>query len=325
MAEIVPNEELRSFLLRLYAVMEARDAQAFLEMFSSGPQLLIAGSDPAEWWTGSPGVDVFFSQVLELPVIRIEPGDIQAFSSGTVGWVADQPILHLADGDEDRKRLTAVLTIEKGHWRVIQWHAATPVTNEDSLGRTLTTSIDQVAWAVRQDHPDMAPTSAPDGTVTVVFSDIESSTVLLERLGDAEFTRMLAWHDRILRDTAEEHRGYVVKSLGDGFMLAFPSTAYALRSCIVTRNRLSEGYCGLPIRVRAGLHAGEALRHENDFYGRTVVIAARISALALGNEILASDLVHALAIDVGTFAFGEPRSTSLKGLEGSFTVYPVVA
>ena len=87
------------------------------------------------------------------------------------------------------------------------------------------------------------------------------------------------------------------------------------QSCIVTGNRLSEGYCGLPIRVRAGLHAGEALRHENDFYGRTVVIAARISALALGNEILASDLVHTLAIDVGTFTFGEPRSTSLKGLE----------
>ena len=325
MAEIVPSEELRSFLLRLYAAMEDRDLQTFREMFSSSAQLLIAGSDPAEWFTGSSGVDVFFAQVMELPVVRIEPGDIQSFSCGTVGWVADQPILRFPDGEEDGKRVTAVLTIEKGHWRVIQWHAATPVTNEESIGRTLTTSIDQVAWAVREDRPDMAPTSAPDGTVTVVFSDIESSTVLLERLGDAEFTRMLAWHDRILRDTAEEHRGYVVKSQGDGFMLAFPSAAYGLRSCIVTRNRLSEGYCGLPIRVRAGLHAGEALRHENDFYGRTVVIAARISALALGNEILASDLVHTLALDVGTFTFGEPRSTNLKGLEGGFTVYPVVA
>jgi class 3 adenylate cyclase len=108
-------------------------------------------------------------------------------------------------------------------------------------------------------------------------------------------------------------------------MLAFPSAAYALRSSIVTRHRLREGYRGLPIRVRAGLHAGEALRHENDFYGRTVVIAARISALALGNEILASDLVHTLTVDLGTFAFGDPRFTSLRGLEGRFTVYPVLA
>ena len=218
------------------------------------------------------------------------------------------------------KHVTATLTLEKGHWRFIQWHAATPVPNEV----TLTTRIDQIAQTVRQDRPDMTPTSAPDGTVTVVFSDIESSTVLLERLGQSEFIQMLAWHDRIVRDTTEEHRGFVVKSQGDGFMLAFPSAAFALRSCIVVRRRLSEGFCGVPIRVRAGLHVGEALRHDNDFYGRTVVIAARISALALGDEILASDVVHTLASSLGTFSFGEPRNTNLKGLDGDFTVFPVL-
>lgn len=61
----------------------------------------------------------------------------------------------------------------------------------------------------------------PTAPSPIVFSDIESSTVLLERLGDTEFLRMLAWHDRIVRDTAKEHRGFVVKSQGDGFMLAF--------------------------------------------------------------------------------------------------------
>ena len=77
--------------------------------------------------------------------------------------------------------------------------------------------------------------------------------------------------------------------------------------------------------VRAGLHAGEALRHDDDFYGRTVVIAARISALALGGEILASELVYALTHGLGTFTFGEPRPATLKGLEGEFNVYPVLA
>jgi len=77
---------------------------------------------------------------------------------------------------------------------------------------------------------DLRAISAPDGTVTIVFSDIESSTALLERLGDTEFMQMLAWHDRIVRTTAEEHRGFVVKSEGDGFMLAFPSAASALRA-----------------------------------------------------------------------------------------------
>jgi class 3 adenylate cyclase len=65
------------------------------------------------------------------------------------------------------------------------------------------------------------------------------------------------------------------------------------------------------------------MKHDDDFYGRTVVIAARISALALGGEILASDLVHALAKGLGTFSFGEPRDVSLKGLDGGFRVYAV--
>jgi class 3 adenylate cyclase len=322
-AEVVPNEELRAFLLRFYAVLESGDVEAFREMFSSSPQVLVAGSDPREWLVGQAGVDVFATQLGEMS-FRIEPGEIRAFSAGNVGWVADQGRTHLANGVEATTRVTAVLVIERGHWRIIQWHAATPVNNEDSIGYTLTTGVEHLAEVVRDEQPDVRPAAAPDGTVTIAFTDIESSTVLLERLGDTEFVRMLAWHDRIVRDAAEEHRGYVVKSQGDGFMLAFPSAAYALRSCVVMRDRLADGFDGLPVRVRAGLHCGETLRHDDDFYGRTVVIAARISSLALGGEILASDLVHALARGLGTFTFGEPRPATLKGLAGEFTLYPVI-
>jgi class 3 adenylate cyclase len=116
------------------------------------------------------------------------------------------------------------------------------------------------------------------------------------------FLGMLGWHDRIVRDTAEEHRGFVVKSQGDGFMLAFPSASFAFRESLVMRDRIAEGFAGLPVRIRAGLHSGEAIKQDDDFYGRTVVIAARISALALGGEVLASDLVYALARGLGTFS-----------------------
>jgi class 3 adenylate cyclase len=77
-------------------------------------------------------------------------------------------------------------------------------------------------------------------------------------------------------------------------------------------------------RIRIGLHAGEAIRHADDFYGRTVVIAARISALALGDEVLASGVVHELVRGLGTFNFGDARVTTLKGLDGEFAVYPVL-
>ena len=115
-----------------------------------------------------------------------------------------------------------------------------------------------------------------------------------------------------------------MKSQGDGFMLAFPSAAFALRASLVMRDRIASGFEGLPVRIRAGLHCGEAIRHDDDFYGRTVVIAARISELALGGEVLASDLVYQLARSLGTFSFGEPRTAALKGLDGPFELRPVL-
>ncbi len=323
-AEVVPSEELRALLLRIYRMWEAVDIDGFAEVLSTAPSLLIVGTDVEEWYTGADGVNVFATQVGEMPSLTVEPGEIRAYSCGNVGWVSDRPRLMFADGSEQRPRLTATFVIEQGHWRVIQWHASAPA-DEAFTSVSLTKSIDRVEHLVRGDRPDVVAASAPDGTVTIVFSDIESSTVLMERLGETEFMRMLAWHDRVVHDSVEEHRGYVVKSQGDGFMLAFPSAAFALRSCLMLRDQTASGYSGIPIRVRAGLHAGEALRHADDFYGRTVVIAARISALALGGEILASHIVHALADGLGTFTFGDPRTSTLKGLEGNFEVYPVLA
>ena len=292
MAEVVPSEELRSLLLRLYSAMEVQDVETLREMFSTGAHALAIGTDPNEWWTGSEALEVWIVQIREAGGFRFQARKPVAYCVGPVGWVADEPLVTIA--------------------------------NEESFGRAFTTSVDRIERSVRADRPDVGPASAPDGTVTIVFSDIESSTVLLERLGDTEFLRMLGWHDRIVRDTAEEHRGFVVKSQGDGFMLAFPSAAFALRASLTMRDRITEGFAGLPVRIRAGLHSGEAIKHDDDFYGRTVAIAARISALALGGEVLASDLVYALARGLGTFTFGDPRTATLKGIDGTFDLHPVL-
>lgn len=194
-----------------------------------------------------------------------------------------------------------------------------------AFGKSLAKNIDHVERSVQDERPDVRHASAPDGTVTIAFTDIESSSVLLDRVGDAAFMRVLGWHDRIVRDAAERQNGFVVKSQGDGFMLAFPSAALALRATLAMRERIKAGFEGLPVRIRVGLHSGEAIKRSDDFYGRTVVIAARIGSLALGDEILASDLVYALAKGLGTFTFGPPRAAALKGLDGSFDLYPVLA
>ena len=323
MADVVPNEELRSLLLRMYEAWARQDFDALREMFSARPHVVLIGTDPGEFWRGRDGLDILIAQTHELHGVRFEAGEPVAYSDGNVGWVIDQPLYVPGDGTAVRMRSTAVLAIERGHWRFVHWHVSIGQDNETSLGRALTTSIERVVRSIRDDPPDVTPASAPDGTVTIVFSDIESSTVLLERLGDTGYVGMLGWHDRIVRDTAAEHRGFVVKSQGDGFMLAFPSAAFAVRATLIMRDRIAKGFEGLPVRIRAGLHAGEAIKHGDDFFGRTVVIAARISALALGGEILVSDLVYGLLRGLGTFDFGPPKSAALKGLDGSFDLYPV--
>lgn len=324
MTDIVPSEELRSFLLRFYAIWEALDFGGMREMISAQPHALVVGTDPTEWWTGSEGLEVWLIQAQELGRVTIRSSGPVAYSCGNVGWLADRPVITLENGVALSPRVTGVATIERGHWRIVQWHTSLGQTNEQSLGFSLTTRIENIARSVRAERPDMRRASAPDGTVTIVFSDIESSTVLLERLGDTGFVRMLSWHDGIVRNASDEQRGYVVKSQGDGFMLAFPSAVFALRASLLMRDRIADGFEGLPIRIRAGLHSGEAIRHDDDFYGRTVVIAARIGALALGGEILASDLVYALARSLGAFTFGQPRTATLKGFDGTFEVRPVL-
>ncbi|HET9728520.1 MAG TPA: adenylate/guanylate cyclase domain-containing protein [Acidimicrobiia bacterium] len=325
MPSVVPSEELRAAYLRTVRAWQARDRAAVAEQISSEPYLVGVGSDDQEWWQGADAVAAELAYIDEIPAahIEVDPNDVVAYAYGDLGWVVGRMHVRFESGQEFVLRQTQIYVIERGHWRVAHWHNSIGVPNEDALGVTLTTSIQRTEQAVREARPDVETAAAPDGTVTLMFSDIESSTVLLERLGDTEFLRLLGWHDAILRESAAEHRGFVVKSQGDGFMIAFPSAALALRCGLVIQQRLEQSYDGIHVRVRIGLHAGEALRQSDDFYGRTVVIAARIANLALGGEMLVSELVHELARGLGTFRFGEPRVAHLKGLDGEFRVYPV--
>lgn len=187
-------------------------------------------------------------------------------------------------------------------------------------------SIDAVASVVEEERPDLRGHTAPDGTVTILFSDIERSTELNERLGDRAFFELLRQHNEIVRDQVRVHRGFEVKAQGDGFMLAFASPRDGVECSIAIQRALAvrvDAGTSEPIRVRMGLHTGEAIRERDDFFGRNVVLAARIAAQALGGEILVSAPLKELAGPVDDVTFGEPRELGLKGLSGIHTVHPV--
>jgi class 3 adenylate cyclase len=178
-------------------------------------------------------------------------------------------------------------------------------------------SIERIAVDVEHDRPDLSSATAPNGTATILFTDIEGSTELTERLGDREWMSLLGMHNEIVRAQAAEHSGFEVKSQGDGFMLAFASARDAVRCAIGVQRALAErDPSGPELRVRIGLHTGEPVREAEDFYGKAVILAARIAAEARGSEILVSSLVRELTESSGEFGFEEPTDAKLKGLSG---------
>lgn len=161
----------------------------------------------------------------------------------------------------------------------------------------------------------------PEGTVTMLFTDIESSTPLVERLGDEQAREIFLEHDRLVREALDRTGGVEVEREGDKFMLAFSSARSAVR-CAVEIQRALERH-GVPLRVRAGLNTGDVIAEERGYFGRAVFVASRVTDAAAGGEILVSEVTRGLA-DADGLEFLERGPHELKGLKGSHRLFEVV-
>jgi len=159
---------------------------------------------------------------------------------------------------------------------------------------------------------------------TILFTDVEGSTALTQRLGDAKAREVLRAHERIVREALRSHGGSEVKSLGDGFMASFASGTRALECAIAMQRAFAEHNESAeePLRVRIGLNAGEPIAEEKDLFGMTVIVAARIAAKAEGGEILAANVVRELAAGKG-FLFSDRGEVVLRGFEDPVRLYGV--
>jgi class 3 adenylate cyclase len=129
-----------------------------------------------------------------------------------------------------------------------------------------------------------------------------------------------------VRQQLAAHGGYEVELQGDGFLLAFGGARQGLLCAIAIQRALeadAAGHSDEPIRVRIGVHTGEALRDADKFFGKTVILSARIAAQAVGGEILISSLVRELVASAGDVRFGAAREVQLKGLSEPQRVHPV--
>jgi class 3 adenylate cyclase len=135
---------------------------------------------------------------------------------------------------------------------------------------------------------------------------------------------VLREHNAIIREQVKAHSGFEVKSEGDGFMVAFQSARKALacaaatQKALATRNESAEE----PVKVRMGLHAGEVIKEGEDFFGRNVIMAARVASQANGGEILTSSVLKALLAG-SDVSWGDSRAVMLKGLSGEHEIWAV--
>jgi class 3 adenylate cyclase len=193
----------------------------------------------------------------------------------------------------------------------------------DPLRRT---SIDVVAAAAAAEPIPVAELLSQVGTLTIVFSDIEQSTRRGDELGDEAWMRLLSFHNSLVRRQVERSGGVEIKSQGDGFMLAFPSARAAVLCSIEIMRALDAHARSRPtdaLRIRIGMHTGEAIVEDGDLFGKPVVLAARIANQARGGEILVSSLVREIVESRGDLAFGATRQVELKGLAGSHSLHSV--
>ena len=160
----------------------------------------------------------------------------------------------------------------------------------------------------------------PTGTVTLLFTDIEGSTRLLEQLGTAGYGEALELHRRLLREAFERHGGYEVDCEGDAFFVAFASAKEAVAAAEEAQQALAAATwpSGGTIRVRMGLHTGEPLAAPPKYVGIDVHKAARIMAAGHGGQVLLSEATRRLAGEAAVTPLGEHR---LKDLLQPETLY----
>ena len=165
------------------------------------------------------------------------------------------------------------------------------------------------------------------GTVTFLITDFVGSTEQLERLGDEDAISITMSGLAQLRELAVRHNGEVFKNTGDGLMVVFASALEAI-ACAVSMQQAAGSddpkqtlHERLPMRI--GLHAGEAMRVEGDYFGMPVNVAAKVCHAAASGQILVSDIVRELVGSHRGFVFGRLHELALTGLRSQVRVWEV--
>lgn len=206
------------------------------------------------------------------------------------------------------------------------WNTAN-IVRKEGFGAAVRSNIEDLADWAEVERPDLARVTR-DGRVVILFSDIEESTALNERIGDRAWVKLIGAHDKMVHRLVKRQEGHVVKSQGDGFMIAFSRAEQAVRCGIEVQEELDKDgkrKRHQEIRVRIGIHMGRSVRRGDDLFGRNVAMAARVAGEAVGGQILVSEPVRDAVSDCDDISFDDGHEVELKGFSGSYRLFAVEA
>jgi class 3 adenylate cyclase len=251
---------------------------------------------------------------------------LAAIEAGAIAVLSTLLVRSRREVDELRRRTDARTWLLSGGREAVKtvWNTANLMRRE-GFGAAVRSSIEDLADWAEVERPDLARVT-PDGRVVILFSDIEESTALNERIGDHAWVKLIGSHDKLVSGLVRRHSGHVVKSQGDGYMIAFARAEQAVRCGLDVQRALHDDgkrKRHQDIRVRIGIHMGRSVRRGDDLFGRNVAMAARVAAEAVGGQILVSEPVRDAVRDCDDIRFDDGRDVELKGFSGSYRLFGV--
>ena len=296
------------------------DADTLRNLTTSHPDMRIILSADDEWIkAGGDFAELMTDRSRQIGVAGVDFDRLEAFERGGTGWWAANMTVARNHGDPMTFRQTGVAFIEAGVWRTAQVHTSIGVPNAESFGYEIRSGLADLVDSLDEAASESVVAASQSGTVTLMFTDIEDSTVMSESMGDSEWSKLIAGHFRDLDGIVARHHGTVIKTLGDGAMMAFASVRDAIGAAIAIQQATETS----SFKLRVGLHTGDAVHSSGDYAGIAVNKAARIASAANGGEILSSSVTAELA--GSEFRFGPERVGELKGLSGTHRLIPVIA
>ncbi len=164
-------------------------------------------------------------------------------------------------------------------------------------------------------------------TVAIVFIDVAGFTTLTEERGDATALALINRLNVMVERALRGSQGELVKQLGDGFLLAFPSASRAIRFAVTLRDSIIRAHSkdrSFDIKLRTALHTGEPLIEEDDMLGHDVNLTARLLDHCRPGEIIVSEAAKdAAGQRMKSVSFGKGRTRKIRGLSSKVVIYPI--